>query len=165
MAKGCQAFHTTVTSWFFRVAHSRHSRGCAAAAVLRRAIRTQARALCTTAYVSGYTFPGIARVSIRCDYPQPNRECSAGTPGWDFASILGSATPAVVSRQGIDMSTKPNCPQCRSIETSRSHRRGTVERYLLAVIGVRPFRCLNCDARFYSFARFDEETSLNNKAA
>jgi hypothetical protein len=88
-----------------------------------------------------------------------------GDSGWDFASILGSAISSVVRRIGIDMSTKLNCPQCRSIETSRSHRRGTVERYLLAVIGVRPFRCLNCDARFYSFARFDEETSLNNKAA
>ena len=63
------------------------------------------------------------------------------------------------------MSTKRNCPQCRSIETSRSHRRGAVERYLLTVIGVRPFRCLNCDARFYAFARFDEETSMSDKAA
>jgi hypothetical protein len=95
--------------------------------------------------------------------PEPRTLC--GDSGWDFASVLGSATPAVVRRLGIDMSTKLNCPQCRSIETSRSHRRGAVERYLLAVIGVRPFRCLNCDARFYSFARCDEETSLNNKTA
>jgi hypothetical protein len=104
-------------------------------------------------------------MSIRCEYPQPNRERSAGTQGWDFASVLGSAISAVVRRTGIDMSTKRNCPQCRSIDTSRSHRRGTVERYVLAIIGVRPFRCLNCDARFYGFARSDEETSLNNKAA
>lgn len=104
-------------------------------------------------------------MSIRCDYPQPNRERSAGTQGWDFASVLGSAISAVVRRTGIDMSTKRNCPHCRSMDTSRSHRRGTVERYVLAIIGVRPFRCLNCDARFYAFARFDEETSLNNKAA
>ena len=61
------------------------------------------------------------------------------------------------------MSTKRYCPRCRSIETARSHRRGTVERYLLAVIGVRPFRCLNCDVRFYAFERFDEETVVNNK--
>jgi hypothetical protein len=63
------------------------------------------------------------------------------------------------------MSKKRNCPFCRSIETFRSHRRGTVERYLLAVVSVRPFRCLNCDARFYAFARFDDETSVNTKAA
>jgi hypothetical protein len=117
------------------------------------------------AYILTYRIPRIAPLPIRCDYPQPNRERSPETPGGDFASVLGSATLAVNCRQGIDMTTKPNCPQCRSIETSRSHRRGTVERYLFTVIDVRPFRCLICDARFYSFARFDEETALNIKAA
>jgi hypothetical protein len=63
------------------------------------------------------------------------------------------------------MSTKRNCPHCRSNETSQSHRRGTVERYLLALIGIHPFRCPNCDVRFYAFARFDDETSVNNKTA
>jgi hypothetical protein len=63
------------------------------------------------------------------------------------------------------MTKKRNCPQCRSIATSRSHRRGTVERFLLTVIGLRPFRCLNCDARFYSFGRLDDESALNNKPA
>jgi hypothetical protein len=63
------------------------------------------------------------------------------------------------------MSAKRNCPHCKSVETSRSRRRGTVERYLLAVLGVPPFRCLNCDVRFYAFARIDEETSVNRNAA
>ena len=42
------------------------------------------------------------------------------------------------------------CPHCNSSEVFRSHRRGAVERYLLRAIGVRPFRCANCDARFLS---------------
>ena len=59
---------------------------------------------------------------------------------------------------------KRNCPHCRSIETFRSHRRGAVERYLLRVVGVRPFRCLNCDVRFYDFCQFREEALRNTKA-
>jgi hypothetical protein len=42
-----------------------------------------------------------------------------------------------------------HCPRCGSAEVFRSHRRGTMERYLLRAIGMRPFRCVNCDARFY----------------
>jgi hypothetical protein len=122
--------------------------------------------------------PGVrSRTNGRTEFPVLRRSPSAAnirsrtenalpeTPGGDFASVLGSTTPASVRRQGIHMTMKRDCPQCRSIETSRSRRRGTVERYLLTVIGLRPFRCLNCDARFYAFACFDEETSLNDKAA
>jgi len=82
-----------------------------------------------------YRFPRIAPLPIRCDYPQPNRERSPETPGGDFASVLGSITPASVRGQGMHMTKKRNCPQCRNIETSRSHRRRRVERYLLTVLG------------------------------
>jgi hypothetical protein len=47
------------------------------------------------------------------------------------------------------------CPSCRRIDTSRSRRHGLIERYLLSILGMRPFRCLNCDGRFYAFSRFD----------
>ena len=57
------------------------------------------------------------------------------------------------------------CPHCRSLETSRSHRHGGVERYLLRVIGVLPYRCLDCDARFYAFARLAVGASPTDKAA
>ncbi len=60
---------------------------------------------------------------------------------------------------------KRNCPHCRSVETSRSHRRGTVERYLLRVIGVRPFRCLNCDVRFYDFCEFGKSSMRDTNTA
>lgn len=63
------------------------------------------------------------------------------------------------------MVTKRNCPYCKSDETSRSHRRGAIGRYLLRFIGVRPFRCLNCDVRFYAFARLDEGNPVTNSAA
>ena len=56
------------------------------------------------------------------------------------------------------------CPRCRSVEISRSHRHGGVEHRLLRAIGVCPFRCLNCDVRFFAFSDFDEERLQINKA-
>jgi DNA-directed RNA polymerase subunit RPC12/RpoP len=63
------------------------------------------------------------------------------------------------------MAEKRRCPNCGSIENSRSHRTGLLEKYILGVLGVRPYRCMNCDVRFYAFSRFDEESSQTNKAA
>jgi hypothetical protein len=60
---------------------------------------------------------------------------------------------------------KRACPHCKSLETSRSHRHGGVERYLLRIIGVLPFRCLDCDARFYAFPRLGAGTSVTDRAA
>src|SRR5271156_2224020 len=63
------------------------------------------------------------------------------------------------------MAEKRLCPNCRSAESSRSHRNGPLEKYLLGAIGVRLYRCLNCGVRFYAYSRFDEDTSVNDKAA
>jgi predicted RNA-binding Zn-ribbon protein involved in translation (DUF1610 family) len=63
------------------------------------------------------------------------------------------------------MSGKRLCPNCGSVENSRSHRNGALEKYLLGAFGVRPYRCLNCGIRFYAYSRFDEESSQTNKAA
>jgi transcriptional regulator NrdR family protein len=49
------------------------------------------------------------------------------------------------------------CPNCRSVETSLSHRRGPVEKYFFRVIRVRPYRCLKCDSRFYGFSRAEAQ--------
>jgi hypothetical protein len=61
--------------------------------------------------------------------------------------------------------SKRMCPKCRSVETSGSHRKGPLEKYLLGAIGIRLYHCMNCDARFYAFSRFNEESSQTNKAA
>jgi hypothetical protein len=41
------------------------------------------------------------------------------------------------------------CPCCPSRRVSRSHRRGIFERYLLSSVRIRPYRCDECDSRFY----------------
>ena len=63
------------------------------------------------------------------------------------------------------MAEKRECPNCESVENYRSHRKGPLEKYILGVLGVRPYRCMNCDVRFYAFSRFNEESSQSNKAA
>ncbi len=60
---------------------------------------------------------------------------------------------------------KRPCPNCRSMEIFRSHRRGTLERYILRAIGMRPYRCVTCDSRFYGFPHSYEESSTRAKAA
>jgi hypothetical protein len=65
----------------------------------------------------------------------------------------------------MQMLSKKPCPHCKSSETSRSHRHGGVERYFLKVIGVLPYRCRDCDARFYAFSRFGTGASDTHKAA
>ena len=60
---------------------------------------------------------------------------------------------------------KRPCPHCGSSELFRSHRRGIMERYLLSVIGVRPLRCGNCDARFYRLKHSDGPASQDIRAA
>ncbi len=43
------------------------------------------------------------------------------------------------------------CPQCHSLDVHRSRRRGFVERFLLALIFLRPLRCEKCKARYYGY--------------
>ena len=43
------------------------------------------------------------------------------------------------------------CPQCHSLEVHRSRRRGFVERFLLAFVFKRPFRCDSCKTRYYGY--------------
>jgi transposase-like protein len=44
------------------------------------------------------------------------------------------------------------CPSCSSHNVRRSHRKGFVERLLLRMILLRPFRCKNCGLRYYGYA-------------
>jgi hypothetical protein len=41
-----------------------------------------------------------------------------------------------------------NCPQCHSERIHQARRRGVLERKVLAMIFIRPFRCERCDCRF-----------------
>jgi hypothetical protein len=41
------------------------------------------------------------------------------------------------------------CPHCQSKDIRRSKRRGMFESSVLSLMPVRPFRCKDCDRRFY----------------
>jgi len=45
-----------------------------------------------------------------------------------------------------------SCPKCRSERMHKSRRFGIIERKILAVILVRPFRCESCDHRFFRWS-------------
>lgn len=44
------------------------------------------------------------------------------------------------------------CPHCNSKYIHRSKRRGIFELSVLALVPIKPFRCEECDRRFYSLA-------------
>jgi predicted Zn-ribbon and HTH transcriptional regulator len=44
------------------------------------------------------------------------------------------------------------CPQCDSKRIHQSRRKGILERGILAMIFIRPFRCEKCDLRFYRWS-------------
>jgi hypothetical protein len=41
------------------------------------------------------------------------------------------------------------CPECHSNEVTRSRRRGLVEQIILPALQVRPYRCMECNHRFF----------------
>jgi hypothetical protein len=45
--------------------------------------------------------------------------------------------------------THAKCPRCGCGAVYRSRRRGLIERHLFRAIHLRPYRCENCDSRFY----------------
>ena len=42
------------------------------------------------------------------------------------------------------------CPECRSFDVRRSHRRSLVEVVILPLLLLRPFRCEDCGKRHYN---------------
>jgi hypothetical protein len=44
------------------------------------------------------------------------------------------------------------CPLCRSVNLSKSKRRGLLESVIFRLIHVRPYRCQSCDLRFFRWA-------------
>jgi len=48
------------------------------------------------------------------------------------------------------------CPNCGSRLTHRSKTKGILESVLLAIIFVHPFRCEECDSRFFQWSFRDK---------
>lgn len=43
------------------------------------------------------------------------------------------------------------CPNCHCAAVRRSHRVGLLERVVLNALSVHPYRCIDCDKRFYRY--------------
>ena len=66
-------------------------------------------------------------------------------------SFVESVDSDYRQRVWVKLGDKPRlCPQCRSAATLPSHRRGVLETLLLTLLPIaRPFRCMDCNSRFY----------------
>lgn len=51
------------------------------------------------------------------------------------------------------------CPRCSSRKIRRSKRKGFWERLILDPAGIRPYRCEECDERFFRYRGRDSQGS------
>lgn len=58
----------------------------------------------------------------------------------------------------VSPSSRPICPYCGDGHFHRSRQRGVLERLLLRILRLRPYRCSLCATRFYA-PRFDQAGS------
>jgi hypothetical protein len=78
---------------------------------------------------------------------------------------LSSPTQHSAAAGAIPAAARRLCPYCRSVEITRSHRRGPIEKYFLRAINVRVYRCDDCNSRFYAFARSEAPVPPKHQAA
>jgi hypothetical protein len=78
---------------------------------------------------------------------------------------LPSSSPHSAAAAPISAAASRLCPYCQSVEIARSHRRGSIEKYLLRAIHVRVYRCDDCNSRFYGFSHSEEAVPPKNHAA
>lgn len=78
---------------------------------------------------------------------------------------LSSSQPLGAAAEPIPAAARRLCPYCRSVEVTRSHRRGPIEKYLLRAIRVRVYRCDDCNSRFYAFCHDAASPSPGKPAA
>ncbi len=88
--------------------------------------------------------------------PLSGRAANTGSPRPNLSSNIQATAKSLDSEYGergwIKSNVKPHfCPRCKSRATVRSKRRGIFELTLLGLLPVRPFRCRDCDCRFYSW--------------
>lgn len=55
-----------------------------------------------------------------------------------------------------------SCPLCQSERVHKSRRRGLLERGFMAMIFLRPYRCLKCDWRFFHWT-FSSNTQASRQ--
>lgn len=63
----------------------------------------------------------------------------------------------------IQLGEKNICPQCYGNSVRKSRRRGAMERILCALFLISPFRCEDCDHRYFRF-RSANSTHANGPA-
>jgi len=74
-----------------------------------------------------------------------------GAPRWKlWRDLLYLRAHAALYDACMRISYKAACPQCGSADYRRSKRRGILERFALSLVKLLPYRCDECNARFYN---------------
>ena len=92
---------------------------------------------------------------LRFAQPEPTAE-----PG-KFPILHGSDTAAYSDEHSVlrpflrmmKLSADGRCPRCKTSDVRPSRTRTFLERIILLLFFLRPFRCNECYRRFYGFAR------------
>lgn len=82
--------------------------------------------------------------------------------------LLGSKLLAFFPLRGpimdlIYFSEHKKCPRCGSPRVHKSRRRGVVEKMAYAVLQIGPYRCAECDHRYFGW-RFSDHTNVHRAA-
>jgi len=67
-------------------------------------------------------------------------------------ALLVHWTIALESGPNLRRSSMICCPNCDSARIHLSRRKGLLEKGILAMIFIRPFRCEKCDLRFFHWS-------------
>jgi ribosomal protein L37AE/L43A len=62
-----------------------------------------------------------------------------------------SVSPRVSLQMIMTDSSKHVCPYCQNSSFRRSHR-GGLRQHVVSLVGIRPYRCLNCQERFWKIS-------------
>src|SRR6202034_2403428 len=91
--------------------------------------------------------------ATRSRHELTNRSANTRVPA-PRSNVSQSPAVSVDSDHGqrvwVRLGDQPHlCPKCRSATTLPAHRRGVLETFLLTFLPARPFRCMDCNRRFY----------------
>jgi uncharacterized protein with PIN domain len=70
------------------------------------------------------------------------------------------ARPVGLFMSPIYFNERTRCPHCSSRSVRRSRRRGKIERIVSAVFRVSPYRCEECDYRYFRWRSAHESRVL-----
>ena len=84
-----------------------------------------------------------APCGLRSSQTRPLRDRCSG------CGVCPNSQNGTPTRRVVEMQHRWLCPRCGGTNVRRSHRKGLFERAILSLLHLRPYRCEECDKRFF----------------